>query len=138
MKLLVSACLLGCNCKYNGGNNFCQKVADFTRDKEVVSVCPEVLAGLGTPREPIEIRDNQVVRRDGTNVDRAVRDAVAQILRELEGQEIDLAVLKARSPTCGVYQVYDGTFSGVLRDGSGVLAQALLEKGIPVTDEENL
>ncbi len=138
MKLLVSACLLGCNCKYNGGNNFCQKVADFARDKEVISVCPEVLAGLGTPREPIEIRDNEVVRRDGTSVDSAVRGAVAQILRELEGQEIDLAVLKARSPTCGVYQVYDGTFSGVLRNGAGVLTQALVDRGIPVTDEENL
>ena len=133
MKLLVSACLLGCNCKYNGGNNFCQKVADYAGDKEVISVCPEVLAGLGTPREPIEIRDNEVVRRDGTSVDSAVRDAVA-----LEGQEIDLAVLKARSPTCGVYQVYDGTFSGVLRDGAGVLAQALSDRGIPVTDEEHL
>ena len=138
MKLLVSACLLGCNCKYNGGNNFCQKVADFARDKEVISVCPEVLAGLGTPREPIEIRGGEVVRRDGTSVDSAIRSAVAQILRELEGQEIDLAILKARSPTCGVYQVYDGTFSGVLRDGAGVLAQALLDRGIPVTDEEHL
>lgn len=138
MKLLVSACLLGCNCKYNGGNNFCRRVADFAGDKEVISVCPEVLAGLGTPREPIEIRGGEVVRRDGTSVDSAIRSAVAQILRELEGQEIDLAVLKARSPTCGVYQVYDGTFSGVLRDGAGVLAQALLDRGIPVTDEEHL
>ena len=138
MKVLVSACLLGCNCKYNGGNNFCQKVADFVQDKEVISVCPEVLAGLGTPREPIEIRGGEVVRRDGVSVDSAVRGSVAQILRELERQEIDLAVLKARSPTCGVYQVYDGTFSGVLRDGAGVLAQALLDRGIPVTDEEHL
>ena len=138
MKLLVSACLLGCNCKYNGGNNFCQKVADFVRDQDVISVCPEVLAGLGIPREPIEIRDNQVIRRDGESVDSAVRGAVAQILRELEGQEIDLAVLKARSPTCGVYQVYDGTFSGVLRDGAGVLAQALIDRGISVTDDERL
>lgn len=138
MKLLVSACLLGCNCKYNGGNNFCQKVADFVRGQDVISVCPEVLAGLGTPREPIEIRGGEVVRRDGTSVDSAVRGAVAQILRELEGQEIDLAVLKARSPTCGVYQVYDGTFSGVLRDGAGVLAQALIDRGISVTDDERL
>ena len=138
MKLLVSACLLGCNCKYNGGNNFCQKVADFARDKDVITVCPEVLAGLGTPREPIEIRDNAVIRRDGVSVDSAVRSAVAQILRELDGEEICLAVLKARSPTCGVYQVYDGTFSGVLRDGAGVLAQALMDRGIPVKDEETL
>ena len=138
MKLLVSACLLGCNCKYNGGNNFCQNVADFARDKEVISVCPEVLAGLGTPREPIEIRCGEVVRRDGTSVDSAIRSAVAQILRELEGQEIDLAILKARSPTCGVKQVYDGTFTATLMVGNGVTADLLLHSGIAVYGESQV
>ena len=65
MKILVSACLLGENCKYNGGNNFSQKVADFAQGREVIPVCPETLAGLGIPRIPIEIKDGRVIRRDG-------------------------------------------------------------------------
>ena len=138
MKVLVSACLLGENCKYNGGNNYSARVEEFLRGKEVIPVCPEVLAGLDTPRTPIEIRDGIVYDRDGNCVDASVRRAVEQVLRGIEGQHIDCAILKSRSPTCGVKQVYDGTFSGRLVDGMGVLAQALKEAGIPVIDSEDV
>ena len=137
-KIVVSACLLGRNCKYNGGNNFSPRVAEFVKDREVVEVCPEVLAGLGIPRTPIEIRDGIVVDRDGNRVDEAIRAAVAQLLAELEGEKIHCAVLKSRSPTCGVRQVYDGSFSGTLVDGAGVLAQALMDAGYRVIDSEEL
>lgn len=137
-KIVVSACLLGRNCKYNGGNNFSPRVAEFVKDREVVEVCPEVLAGLGIPRTPIEIRDGIVVDRDGNRVDEAIRTAVVQLLAELEGEEIHCAVLKSRSPTCGVRQVYDGSFSGTLVDGAGVLAQALMDAGYRVIDAEEL
>lgn len=137
-KIIVSACLLGENCKYSGGNNFDPKVAAFVEDREVLQVCPEILAGLGIPRTPIEIRDGVVVSRDGVVVDTAIRTAVAQILEQLKGEEIECAILKARSPTCGVKQVYDGTFTGKLVDGAGVLAQALKEAGYTVMDNENL
>ena len=136
MKILVSACLLGRNCKYNGGNNYSAAVIDFLQSHEVIPVCPEVLAGLGTPRTPIEIVQGEVKTKDGKSVDKALRQAVAQILEE--NPDAEAAVLKSRSPTCGVKQVYDGTFTGTLRDGSGILAQALLDAGIKVIDSEEV
>ena len=138
MKILVSACLLGRNCKYNGGNNYREKIEKLVQDREVIEVCPEMLAGLGTPRTPIEIRDGKVVSRDGVSVDKVIRDAVAQVLESIKDEPIEFCVLKSRSPTCGVHQVYDGTFSGILVDGAGVLAQALKDAGYRVLDDEDI
>jgi uncharacterized protein YbbK (DUF523 family) len=138
MKIIVSACLLGRNCKYNGGNNYDEKLAAFLENKEVIPVCPEELAGLGIPRVPMEIVNGVLINRDGVNVDEPVRNAVAKILEDLRGQDIQCAILKSRSPTCGVRQVYDGTFSGTLIDGAGTLAQALLDAGYTVLDNEEI
>lgn len=138
MKILVSACLLGRNCKYNGGNNLSPQVAAFLEGKEIVPVCPEVMAGLGIPRTPIEIVEGELKNRFGKSVDAPLREAVEQVMKLVRSQKITVAVLKARSPTCGVHQVYDGTFSGKLVEGSGVLAQALLEAGCRVLDEEDI
>ena len=137
-KIVVSACLLGENCKYSGGHNWDPRVAEFVRGREVIPVCPEVLAGLGIPRIPIEIRNGVVVRKDGVVVDEAIRAAVSQILDALKEEDVECAVLKSRSPTCGVHQVYDGSFSGTLVDGMGVLAQALRDAGYTVMDNEDL
>ena len=137
MKIVVSACLLGENCKYNGGNNYSAAVAEFIGDREVIPVCPECLAGLGVPRPPIEIVDGHVRRQDGTSVDAQLRKAVEQILAQLAEQDIECVILKSRSPTCGVKQVHDGTFSGKLVDGMGVLAAALKENGYKVIDAED-
>ena len=137
MKVVVSACLLGENCKYNGGNNYCPAVVEFVQGREVIAVCPERLAGLGIPREPIEIVNGKVQRKDGTSVDDALRKAVAEILAQLEGQDVECVILKSRSPTCGVKQVYDGTFTGTLVSGMGVLAAALAENGYKVVDSED-
>ena len=137
-KIIVSACLLGENCKYSGGNNYDPKVVEWVRGREVIRVCPEVLAGLGVPRTPIEIRDGKVISRDGVDVDDAIRTAVDQILCRLREEDIECAVLKARSPTCGVRQIYDGTFAGKLVNGAGVLAQALKDAGYTIMDNEQL
>ena len=137
-KIIVSACLLGENCKYNGGNNLDPKVEAFCRGREVIPVCPEVLAGLGIPRITIEIKDGIVTRKDGVVVDESIRKAVTQILEQIKNEDIECAVLKARSPTCGVHQIYDGTFSGKLVSGAGVLAQALKDAGYTVIDNEEL
>lgn len=138
MKILISACLLGRNCKYNGGNNFRQRVTDFAAGHEVVEYCPEVLAGLGVPRTPMEIVNGILANRDGVVVDQAVREAVARAMEEIEKLGIDCAVLQSRSPTCGVKQVYDGSFSGTLIDGQGVFARALMDAGIQVIDAEDV
>ena len=136
MRILVSACLLGRNCKYSGGNNLCQRVCQLVQGHEVIAVCPEEQAGLGVPRTPMELVDGVLINKDGVVVDGPVPHAVQEILKQLP--EIDLAVLKARSPTCGAHQIYDGSFSGKLVDGAGVLAQKLMERGIPVKDEEEI
>ena len=138
MKIAVSACLLGENCKYNGGNNYCPAVIEFLKDHTVIPVCPEAAAGLGIPRPPVEIVDGVVKTKDGVSVDGPLRNTVKELLQQLQEQQIDCAILKSRSPTCGVRQVYDGTFSGTLRDGSGILAQALMDAGIKVIDSEEI
>lgn len=138
MKILVSACLLGENCKYNGGNNFNPAVAEFVRDREVIPVCPERMAGLSCPRTPIEIVDGVLMDRDGKNVDEVLRNAVAQAMEQISKEDISCAVLQSRSPTCGVNQVYDGSFSGKKIPGSGVFAQALKSAGYRVIDAEDI
>ena len=138
MKVIVSACLLGENCKYNGGNNYSEKVVQFLKGREVIPVCPETLAGLGIPRTPIEICGDRVISKDGVDVTDCLIRAVKTILSQIADEDIECAVLKSRSPTCGVHQVYDGTFTGTLVDGSGILAAALKMFGIPVIDAEDL
>lgn len=138
MKILVSACLLGENCKYNGGNNYCPRVEAFVRGREVIPVCPEMAAGYGCPRTPIEIVDGILYDRNGNNVDAPMRRAIAQLLEGIRSEEVECAVLKSRSPTCGVRQVYDGTFSGVLTDGMGLFAKALQDAGYRVIDSEEI
>lgn len=138
MKILVSACLLGRNCKYNGGNNLNPQVAELLKDHVAVEVCPELMAGLGVPRTPIEIVNGEVRDRDGNSVDAALRRSVEMILSQVRREGIRYAILKSRSPTCGVRQVYDGSFTGTLTDGTGVLAQALMDEGCQVYDSEDL
>ena len=137
-KVVVSACLLGENCKYNGGNNFSPAVAEFVRGREVIPVCPERLAGLGVPRPPIEIVGDNVLTKEGKSVGEVLQRAIAEILAQLADEQIECAVLKSRSPTCGVKQVYDGSFSGTLVDGMGMLAKALHTAGYTVMDSEEI
>lgn len=137
-KIIVSACLLGENVKYNGGNNRNEAVLRYLQGKEYIPVCPEILTGLGAPRTPVEIRDGRVVSQDGRDLDALYRQGVAQVLSQLDGEEITLAILKAKSPTCGSNGIYDGTFSHTLIPGQGILVQALVARGIPVCDENTL
>lgn len=138
MKILVSACLLGENCKYNGGNNLSPAVLKFLEGHEVIPVCPEVEAGMGCPRIPVEIVNGVLTDKNGNNVDAPMRATIEKRLAELKAQDIDCAILKSRSPTCGVKQIYDGTFSGTLIDGSGLFAQALKDAGYRVIDSEDI
>ena len=138
MKILVSACLLGENCKYNGGNNRNPAVLKFIEGHEVIPICPEMLAGLGCPRTPVEIVKGVVTDRNGHVVDAPLREAVTQALEQLQTQDIHCAVLQSRSPTCGVNQIYDGTFTGTRIPGSGIFAQALKDAGYRVIDAEDL
>ena len=137
-KVLVSGCLLGENCKYNGGNNYNPRVVEFLKDKEVISICPEIMAGMGCPRNPIEIVDGVLTDCHGKNVDALIRKSVMEIMERIRDEEIQCAVLQSRSPTCGVNQVYDGTFSGKLIPGSGIFAKSLMDAGYLVIDGEDI
>ena len=137
-KILVSGCLLGENCKYNGGNNYNPRVVEFLKDKEVISICPEIMAGMGCPRNPIEIVDGVLTDCHGKNVDSLIRKSVMEIMERIRDEEIQCAVLQSRSPTCGVNQVYDGTFSGKLIPGSGIFAKSLMDTGYLVIDGEDI
>ena len=137
-KILVSGCLLGENCKYNGGNNYNPRVVEFLKGKEVISICPEIMAGMGCARNPIEIVDGVLTDCHGKNVDALIRKSVMEIMERIRDEEIQCAVLQSRSPTCGVNQVYDGTFSGKLIPGSGVFAKSLMDAGYRVIDGEDI
>ena len=137
-KILVSGCLLGENCKYNGGNNYNPRVVEFLKGKEVISICPEIMAGMGCPRNPIEIVDGVLTDCHGKNVDSLIRKSVMEIMERIRDEEIQSAILESRSPTCGVNQVYDGTFSGKLIPGSGVFAKSLMDAGYLVIDGEDI
>ena len=138
LKIMVSACLLGENCKYNGGNNLSERVMKFIEGHEVIAVCPEVMGGLPTPRIPSEIVNGVVTAADGRSVDTEFRKG-AQIGLDLARENtVDLVILQSRSPSCGVKQVYDGTFSGNKIDGQGIFAQLLIENGYKIVDVEDL
>ena len=138
MKIMISACLAGENCKYNGGNNRNEKVLQLMAENEVIKVCPEKMGGLPTPRVPSEIKEGLVTARDGRIVDAEFRAGAAKCLEIARREQPDLIVLQSRSPSCGVKQRYDGTFSRTLVDGAGVTAQLLMENGFRCVDVGDL
>ena len=138
MRILVSACLLGKNCKYNGGNNLNQRVLDFIEGHEVIGICPEQLGGLSTPRLPAEIIDGVVTNKEGISVDAEFRKGAQAALATALENKVDLAILQSRSPSCGVKEIYDGSFSGKKIKGQGVLAKLLSAHGIKVLDAEDI
>ena len=138
MKILVSACLLGKNCKYNGCNNLNQSVLDFIEGHEVIGVCPEQLGGLSTPRLPAEIVAGVVTNKEGISVDAEFRKGAQEALAAALENKVDLAILQSRSPSCGVKEIYDGSFSGKRIKGQGVFAKLLSAHGIKVLDAEDV
>ena len=138
MKIMVSACLTGENCKYNGRSNLNAKVTALTAENELIPVCPEVMGGLPVPRIPAEIVNGTVTNQAGSSVDAEFRLGAEKALRIAEREKPDLIILQSRSPSCGVKQRYDGTFSGTLTDAPGVTAELLMKNGFNVVDVEDL
>lgn len=137
MRILVSACLLGIHCKYSGGDNANAKVLALAANpaNEVIPVCPEVLGGLPTPRPPAEIQpDGRVVTQDGHEVTAAYRAGAERTLAIAREVQPDQIILQSRSPSCGVRERYDGTFSRVRVPGQGVTAALLVKNGFSVED----
>ena len=146
--IVVSACLCGINCKYDGGNNLDERVLKLLKEGKAIPVCPEQLGGQETPRAPHEIVNGngrdvldgkaKILGPEGDDSTSEFLKGAYETLKIAKAVSANIAILKARSPSCGTSQIYDGTFSGTKRPGNGVTAELLLESGIKVFTEENL
>lgn len=134
--ILVSACLCGVNCKYNGKNNLDEEVLELLKRGEAILVCPEQLGGLSTPRHPSEIKivnkQIKVFMDDGTDVTKNFQRGAEEVLKIAKELKIKKAILKKKSPSCGCGEIYDGTFTNTLTKGNGITAAILLENNIEV------
>lgn len=137
MKYLVSSCLLGKNCKYNGGNNLCPKLVEFLKDKDYIDCCPECLGGLSTPRIPSEINGNRVVNENNIDVTKEYNLGAEKALERAKENNCDCAILKSKSPSCGYGKIYDGTFSKTLIPGNGITTNLLIENNIKIISSDD-
>lgn len=134
MKIAVSACLLGINYKYNGGNNYSEKLEELLEKHEVIPICPEVLGGLPIPRDPSEIVKGEVLTNMGKSVDKEFKNGAKKALEIVKESGAELVILQSRSPSCGLGKIYDGSFTGRLVEGDGVFVKLLKDEGIKVVD----
>ena len=138
MKVLVSKCLLGVNCRYKGDNCKNDKVLEYLKDKEVIAICPEEAGGLTIPRDPSEIVGNKVISKAGKDVTAEYKKGAEIALKLAQDNKVDLVIFKAKSPSCGKGIIYDGTFTGNKIPGNGIAAQLLIDNGFKVITEEDI
>ena len=136
--ILVSACFLGINCKYNGQSNKNKKVLKLAKEKILIPVCPEILGGLPTPREIAEQRGKKVITKSGKDVTKYFEKGAKEVLKIAKTLKIKKAILKQRSPSCGSGKIYDGTFSQRVIKGDGITTQLLKKHKIKIISEEDL
>lgn len=138
--ILISACLIGENVKYNGGNNAIDPASldRLQKTVELVPVCPEVAGGLPIPRIPAEGVGEKVINRKGEDVTAFFERGARAALESAMKHHVAAAILKERSPSCGVHQVYDGTFSKTLINGSGKTTTLLRQHGIKIFNENEI
>ena len=138
MKLLVSACLLGVACRYDGRSKLHPLAQELCHRHEVIPVCGEIFGGLPTPRLPSERREGGVFASDGGDVTDAFRRGAEEVVRLARLPGARAAILEERSPSCGSGQIYDGTFTKTLTQGDGLTAQMLKKHGITVYGESQI
>lgn len=136
--VLISACLCGCNCKYNGKNNLNEKCLKILKEKKGIPVCPEQLGGLKTPRVPSEIKEEKVITKDLEDVTKNFVNGAKEALKLAKLVDCKIAILKDGSPSCGSNYIYDGSFTGNKVEGRGITAKLLEENGIKVISENEL
>ena len=133
---LISACLVGLNCKYNGKNNYHEKAWELVKSGKAIPVCPEQLGGLATPRIPAEIKivngQRRVFNKNGEDVTKEFERGAEEVLNLCQKLNVEKVILKSRSPSCGVGEIYNGEFDGTLIEGNGITAQLLIEHGMEV------
>lgn len=144
-KILVSACLLGMRCRYDGEDAVSENVMEFLKGEDFVPVCPEQLGGLCTPRPPAEIESgdgfdvldgkSRVISKDGDDFTAAYVKGAQEAVKIAKMTGCNMAVLKEKSPSCGVHSIYDGKFSGTLKDGCGAFCALLKREGIEAVSD---
>ena len=137
-KIIVSACLLGVPCRYDGKSKPVKEVIALKDKYKLIPVCAEVLGGLPTPRVGAEIVGNKVLRSDGVDVTEEYHKGANEVLKIAKENGCKIAILKSKSPSCGKGKVYDGTYTKTLIDGNGVLTDLLLKNGIEVYSETEI
>ena len=134
--ILVSACLVGINCKYSGGNNYNQKIFDLVKEGKAIPICPEQLGGLNTPRKPVELKvindKRYAIDNEGNDLTENFERGALEVLNLAKNLNINKAILQPRSPSCGVNKIYSGNFDNKLVDGNGILTELLKQNGIDV------
>ena len=136
--ILVSACLAGVKCRYDGNDNANNEVIDMVKKGIAIPICPEQLGGLTTPRIPAEIINDKVINEKGENVTAQFKKGAKETLRIAELAKCHKAILKQSSPSCGYGKIYDGSHTGRIIEGMGLTAKLLLLKGIKIITEEDL
>ena len=137
-KILISACLIGDKTRYDGKSNYHPLVKQLLEKYELVPFCPEVEGGLKTPRQPSEIVKGQVINSYGKDVTKYFKEGASKALMLCQYLQIKTAILKESSPSCGLNEIHDGTFSGRKIKGSGITAQLLIKNGIRVISENDI
>lgn len=139
VKIAVSACLMGEACRYDGTSKPCGELIPLLANHEILPICPEVAGGLPTPRTPSEIvctsGSARAIMYDGTDVTEQFEAGARLTLEAMRSFGCEMAILKAKSPSCGSGLIYDGSFSGTLTEGWGIAARMICDAGIPVFDE---
>ena len=136
--LIVSACLLGTACRYDGASKPAAGIIKLKDKYNLIPVCPEIMGGLPTPRTPCEIKNGCVFSRDGSDRTAQYLKGADEVLRLARFFGCEAALLKERSPACGSGKIYDGSFSGTLTDGDGICAALLKKHGITVYGESRI
>lgn len=137
-KVLISQCLIGENVRYDGGNCLVTQLNELKEKYDLVPVCPELLAGLGVPREPIERVGDEIITKSGVEITSSFIPVFETIEKMIEENKIEMAIMKENSPSCGVHKVYDGSFSGVKIDGSGLISEKLRSLGLKVYSDQEI
>lgn len=138
LNILVSACLLGINCRYDGNSKFIEELKTLKEKHNLIPICPEIYGGMKTPRQPSEIIDNKVLSKTGEDVTDYFTKGADETLKLAKFFDCQLAILKERSPSCGYGKIYDGSFSGILVDGNGLTADLLAKNGITIIGESSI
>ncbi len=136
--IVVSACLMGYNCKYNGHNNYCSKIEKLKNQYNLIAICPEVLGGLSTPRVPSEIIGDKIINQEGLDVTKNYNKGANLALEKALLNNCQIAILKAKSPSCGCGKIYDGSFTSTLINGDGVTTKLFKKHNIKVYTEEEI